>query len=348
MVGVASVVGGASGWLAGRVGSTGAAGAGASMSERSSAGWRTVSPGQDVADAFRRGATQVSLGPGDYPVATPIVLPRAGVLRGVGQATRLIATRPMNAMIQIGDGQATDGVGLESLVLDCDERAQSAVVVEVGGRTGNYQDEPDPVIRIDNLWCYDAAGDGLRYIGSDSRSCYTSRVRVRRARGHGIFVETSDSWWIACEATTIRSDGRTAGFAVAGTNNFFSACKAWYCRDYGWVVRGTRNKFTGCEAQDTRSHGWLIEYDKNVFLGCVADTAAMYDVGGTPEGADGFHVLPAGNTSLVGCQAFDRQPGRRAAQQRLGFNVPPALVAAGLLVAPTGWGNVRGLVGSVR
>lgn len=351
LLGAASAAGGASGWLAGRQRTPDltptAPDPAPNAPNAPLPGWRSLRPGQDIAAAIRAGATHLSLGAGEYPVNEPILLPRGGALRGVGQATRLVATRSMDGLVLIGGAAATDGVGLESLVLDCDEQAQSGVIVNIVGRTGNYQGEPDPVIRIDNLWCYDSTGDGLRYLGPDTRSCYTSRVRVRRAGGHGIAIEASDSWWVGCEATTIRSDTRSAGFHVAGTNNFFSACKAWYCRDYGWHIRGTRNKFTGCESQDTRSHGWFIEYDKNVFVGCVADTAGMYDVGGTARSADGFHVLPDANMSLVGCQSFDRRPGRHAAQQRFGFNVKPALVTSGLLVAATGWGNVDGLVGSL-
>ncbi|MBK7722520.1 MAG: hypothetical protein IPI32_09955 [Austwickia sp.] len=344
----ASAVGGASGWWAGRAAgrpSPSVPAGGSAVPTSPGAGWRTVAAGQDIAAAVRAGAAQILLGPGEYPVRDPIALPRGGLLRGTGQATRLVATRPMTGMVLIGAGEGTDGISVESLVLDCDQQAQSGVIVHVDGNSGNYQGEPDPVIRLDNLWVYDSTGDGMRYHGPDTRSCHTSRVRVRRAGGHGMAIEASDSWWVGCEATTLRSDSRSAGFHIAGTNNFFSDCKAWYCRDYGWHVRGTRNKFTGCESQDTRSHGWFIEYDKNAFVACVADTAGMYDVGGTPRTADGFHVLPEGNTSLVGCQAFDRQPGRHAAQQRYGFHVRPALLKSGLLVAPTGWGNLDGLVG---
>lgn len=308
----------------------------------------TVPAGGDVAAALRGGARQVRLDAGEYPVSRPLVLPRGCLLTGTGQGTRLKAVAALPAMVLIGDGGPVDGVSLESLVLDCDERAQRGVSIEVNGRDGHYQGEPDPVIRLDNLWVYDSLEDGMHYAGSDTRSCTTSRVRVRRAGRHGFHITVSDSWWTACEATTINARGDSAGFFVGGTNNFFQSCKAWYCRDYGWRVRGTRNRFTGCESQDTRSHGWFIEYDRNVFVACTADTAGMHDVGGAPGSADGFYVSPTEATALVGCQAYDRRPGRHPAQQRYGFNVDPALVKAGRLVGATGWDNLKGLVGHAR
>jgi hypothetical protein len=76
----------------------------------------------------------------------------------------------------------------------------------------------------------------------------------------------------------------------------------------------------------------------------VADTASSAAVGGRAGQADGFYVEPAEELSLVGCLAFDRRPGGAAPGQRHGFNVPTALAAAGLLVAPIGWGNVGDLI----
>ena len=199
---------------------------------------------------------------------------------------------------------------------------------------------------------YQAAEDGIVYRGSDTQACISTRIRVRLAGRHGFRVEAPDNVWIGCEATTSGTTG--AGFSVGtaidgsdgigAANCHFHACKAWYCRGVGWKVTSTRNAFVGCEAQDTAGHGWSIEIGRNAFNGCVADTAGMADVGGRPDTADGFFVVPAAETTLVGCLAFDRTPGGRPAQQRYGFNVPGALVDAGLLVGHTGWGNTGGLV----
>ena len=305
---------------------------------------RELVPGESIADALDAGYQHLSLAAGTFTVGDTITLPRGATLRGAGQSSRLVATAPMRALVRVGAGGPADGCEVSSLVLDCAEVATIGLDLEITGTAGNYQDEPDPTVRLDNLWVYDSAGDGISYRGKDCRSVLTTRARVRRARGHGISVRASDCMWIACEATTYSPQTSSGGVFVNGTNNVFDGCKAWYCRDYGWLVRGTRNRFIGCEAQDTRSHGWLIEYDKNTFVGCVADTAGMYDVGGVAGDADGFHVIAAGNTALVGCMSFDRQPGGRPAQQRWGFSVPEQLFAAQTLVAPIGWGSTSGLV----
>ncbi len=308
--------------------------------------WQYLPVGADLAAAVRGGARLIQLGPGDYPVRDTVVLPRGGQLRGVGQSTRIIAATTMDAVIGIGTGGPVDGVDVSSLVVDCDNTARVGIAVQISGRRGHYQDEPDPVIRLDDLWVYDAAVDGVVYQGTDVRSCTTSRVRVRRARRHGFLIEASDCWWIACEATTSTRGSGNAGFHVAGANNFFEACKAWFCSDYGWHIRGTRNKFIGCESQDTRSHGWFVEFDRNTYVGCVADTAGMFEVGGTPDTADGFHIVVADDSSFVGCQAFDRRPSGRPAQQRWGFRVPRQVIDEGRLVGASGWDNIRGLTGT--
>jgi len=318
--------------------------------------WHVVAPGGSIQATIDAGARAIQLGDGEYPVTAPIV-PRPGVtIRGIGEATVLRADADLAAVIAIGDGGPVGGVTIADLVVDAQRRAAVGIDLDVVGTAGNFQQEPDSVCRLDNLWVLDPAQDGIVYRGTDTQACITSRVRVRRAQRYGYRVEAPDNVWIACEATTQGADG--AGFyvgeAVEGSdgigagNCHFHACKAWYCRGVGWLVATGRNTFTGCEAQDTGGHGWHITGPRSTFSGCVADTAAMADVGGAPDSADGFYVEPASELSLVGCMAFDRSPGPLVEQQRYGFNVPQALVDDGLLVAPIGWGNTGGLINARR
>lgn len=316
--------------------------------------WTYVAPGESVQSAISGGAKAILLGSGEYQITTPII-PTAGcAICGVGQSTRLRATAAIDEIFAIGNGGAVDGVIISDMVIDCDGKAAEGIDLNVVGTTGFYQGEPDSVCRLDNLWVYDPVQDGVVYRGSDTQACVTSRVRVRRAGRYGFRIESPDSWWIGCEATTSTQTGSSAGFyigsAISGSNgigagnNFFQACKAWYCRDYGFHVKGTRNKFIGCESQDTRSHGWYIEWDKNTFTGCSADTAGCADVGGTAGSADGFYIAAGDATSMVGCQAFDRKPGGSAIQQRYGFNAPASMVSGGRLIGYSGWDNGSGLL----
>ena len=318
--------------------------------------WTYVAPGESIQDAITAGALAIQLGQGTYSISAPIVTTAGLMLRGLGQRTRLVATATMSAMVEIGSGGPIDGVNLADLLLDCGAgKADIGIDLNIVGTGGNYRGEPDSVCRLDDLWVYRPVLDGIVYRGTDTQACATTRVRIREAGRYGFRVEAPDNWWNQCEATTTTQTGTSAGFyvgkAITGSNgigagnNFFQACKAWYCRDYGWHVKGNRNKFIGCEAQDIRSHGFYIEWDQNTFTNCVVDTAGLGDVGGVAGTADGFYA--AGGmvaTSIVGCQAFDRKPGGAAAQQRYGFNVPAAMVTDGLLLAPTGWNNLSGLV----
>lgn len=298
--------------------------------------------------ALEAGTSAIALTAGEFELDEPLILSPGTMLSGAGQATRLRATKKFDndrPIIAIGDNSGpAEGVTLADFVVDCDNEAASGIAIE-GIAAEGYQHEIDSMCRLDNLWVYDSLSDGIVYAGKDSRSIISSRLRVRRAGGHGMLIRNSDSWWIGCEATTMNQRGDTAGFFVdGGANNFFETCKAWYCRDYGWRVRGVRNKFIGCESQDTRLHGWQIEWDRNVFSACVADTAGMFDVGGVPNSADGFYFEGGTATSLVGCQSFDRQPFGSGIQQRHGFNVPADFAASGSLVAPTGYDNGGELV----
>lgn len=314
--------------------------------------WHVVEPGGSIQETIDGGARAIQLGAGEYPVAAPIVPTPGCTIRGIGEATILTATTDLDAVIAIGNGGPIGGVTIADLVVSAGRRAAVGIDLDIVGTTGNFQQEPDAVCRLDNLWVIDAAQDGIVYRGSDTQACTTSRVRVRRAGRYGYRVEAPDNVWIACEATTTGTDG--AGFyvgeAIEGSdgigagNCHFHACKAWYCHGYGWQVATGRNTFIGCEAQDVAKHGWYITGPRSTYTGCVADTAGMGDVGGTAGTADGFYVEPAAEISLVGCMAFDRSPGALTEQQRYGFNVPKALVDDGLLVAPIGWGNTEGLI----
>jgi hypothetical protein len=298
------------------------------------------------------GARAIQLGAGSYPVDSPIVATPGCTIRGIGEGTVVRAEGDLDAVIAVGSGGPVGGVTIGDLVVDAAGWAQVGIDLDIVGTTGNFEGEPDAVCRLDNLWVIDAAGDGIVYRGTDTQACITSRVRVRRAARYGYRIEAPDNVWVACEATTSGDAG--AGFyvgeAVEGSNGIgaanlhFHGCKAWYCRGLGWQVDTGRNTFVGCEAQDTAGHGWLITSGRNTFTSCVADTAGMADVGGRPDSSDGFFVEPAEETALVGCMAFDRTPGDLPAQQRYGFNVPAGLTEAGLLVAPVGWDNVRGLI----
>ena len=314
--------------------------------------WHVVAPGGSIQETIDGGARAIQLGDGEYPIAAPLRPTPGCTIRGIGEATVLTATADLDAVIAIGAGGPIGGVTIADLVVDARQRAAVGIDLDIVGTAGNFQGEPDSVCRLDNLWVIDAAQDGIAYRGTDTQACITTRVRVRRAGRYGYRIEAPDNMWIACEATTSGPSG--AGFyignAIEGSNGIgaanlhFHACKAWYCRGVGWQVATGRNAFVGCEAQDTAGHGWLITGARNTFNACVSDTAGMAEVGGRADSADGFFVEPDAEISMVGCMAFDRGPGGATEQQRYGFNVPEALVDAGLLVAPIGWGNTGGLI----
>lgn len=314
--------------------------------------WRYLEPGGSVQEAIDAGATAIWLGDGTYPLDAPLTPTPGCTIRGVGERTVLQATTDLPAVVAIGAGGPVGGVVLADLVVDAAGRADLGIDLDIVGTDGNLRGEPDATCRLDQLWVLDARLDGIVYRGTDTQATVTSRVRVRRAGRHGYRIEAPDNVWIACEATTRGTEGAgfSIGVAIEGSdgigaaNNHFHACKAWYCHGVGWQVGTGRNAFTGCEAQDTASHGWRITAPRNTFSSCVADTAGMADVGGRPGAADGFSVTPEDELALVGCMAFDRTPGGLPAQQRYGFDVPAALVEAGLLVAPIGWGNTDGLI----
>jgi hypothetical protein len=314
--------------------------------------WRYVAPGEDLQAAIDGGARAILLGDGAYELHEPLRPTPGCTIRGVGEGTVLRAAADLDAVVAIGAGGPVGGVRLAALVVDAHRRAAIGIDLDVVGTAGNLEGEPDAVCRLDDLWVVDAALDGVAYRGTDTQACVTSRVRVRRAQRHGFRVEAPDNVFLACEATTRGAEGAGfwVGVAVAGSdgigaaNGHFHACKAWYCRGVGWHVTGSRNAFVGCEAQDVAGHGWHVASPRNVLSACVADTASSAAVGGRAGEADGFYVEPAEELSLVGCLAFDRRPGGAGPGQRHGFNVPTALAAAGLLVAPIGWGNVGDLI----
>lgn len=327
---------------------TGAAVAGSTLLAASPAAaapvgpWEHVAPGASIQAAINAGAKAIQLGAGTYTVTTPIVLQRGVSLRGVGQSTRILANPASGTITEVLKvSGAIDGVYIGDLVVQANSKATNGITLDINGTTGNLLGEPDAVCRIDNVWVYTPLQDGVSYTGLDTQATVTSRVRVRQAGRYGFNIVAPDNVFIACEATTVNPSG-SHGFFVNSANCHFHACKAWYTRGYGWHVKGSRNAFVGCESQDTKLHGWFIEYDKNTFNGCMADTAAMFDVGGAANTADGFHVLPASQMTMVGCIAYDRAPSGAAIQQRYGFNIPTGLQTSGCFVGNAAWSNAVG------
>jgi hypothetical protein len=314
--------------------------------------WRHVAPGEDLQAAIDAGARAIALGDGTYDLHEPLRPAPGCTIRGLGERTVLRAAADLDAVIAIGAGGPVGGVTVADLVVDAGDRAGIGIDLDIVGTSGNLQGEPDAVCRLDNLWVIDAGLDGIAYRGTDTQACVTSRARVRRAQRHGFRVEAPDNVFLACEATTSAAGGAgfLVGVAVEGSdgigaaNCHFHACKAWYCRGVGWLVTGPRNTFVSCEAQDVAGHGWDVVSPRNSLAACVADSASSPAVGGRAGEADGFSIEPAEDLALVGCLSFDRRPGGAAPAQRHGFAVPGALVDAGLLVAPVGWGLLGDLI----
>ena len=272
-------------------------------------GWTYVAPGGSIQAAITSGAKAIQLGAGEYRLTQPLIMDNGVTLQGVGQTTRLIATSSFpknNALIEIGAGGPIDGVSVFGLALDCDGIAACGIRCNIVGTAGNYQGEPDAICRFDNLWIYDAAEDGMVYMGVDTQATISTRIRVRRAKRHGFNILNSDNWFTECEATTSGSEG--AGFYITGGNSFFTACKAWYCRGHGFYAKGPRNKFVACEAQDIAKHGFYLLGGFNVFTACVADSCSSERAGGSGGTHDGFYLEWDGeDNSIIGCQAFDKK-----------------------------------------
>lgn len=317
--------------------------------------WGTVvAPGHNtIQAAVASGKRHLLLQDGEYTTDAVIgvgAAERALSVRGAGQRTRIRSTKtgtPLAAMVAVSG--ATDGVQLDGFVLDCDGKADVGLDLNSNGTTGNYQGEPDSVHRVRNLWVYDAVTSGVWLRGTDTQATELQQVRVRRAGVNGFLIQAPDNWLTNCEATT-QSATAGAAFYVNGANNFLHGCKGWYARNYGFWVRATRCTFTNCHAQDTRNHGWYIEWDKNVFAACIADTAAMWDVGGTLNGADGWYVESGMvATSIQGCMGFDRRPSGAASFQRYGLNAPAAMLSPGangqqLIQGFVGYDNATALI----
>ncbi len=313
---------------------------GRGSSSTAAASSREVMPGESIQAALDAGPGHVICAPGTHTLSSPIVLRSHRWLSGAFGATTLRPGSAMSALLVVGNAGPVDRWKISDLTIDA-TGAATGIDINIIGTAGNTHGEPDSQGRIEDVFISDPSQQGIWYRGTDAQAIITRGVRVRRAGIYAYRIENADSWWSNCEGTTTTSQG--AGFYVTGSNLHFDHCGAWYCRGYGWHIRGVRNTFTGCAAQDTGGHGWRVAYEQNTLAACIADTASMYDVGGTPSGADGFYIDPATNITLTGCLAYDRRPNGHASQQRYGFSAPRAMFDAGLLLGCTGWDNAAGL-----
>jgi hypothetical protein len=302
-------------------------------------GVRLASPGVDALQAaVDDGPGIVQLGPGVYSQTATLRLKADVIVQGAGAATRIVAARPMRALVTAGDssessaafGDRPSRTQLRDLVVDCAGQAEIGVVVDPAQGTDYADGEPDPSVRMSDVWVYGAANIGV-YVGRYARSSYISTVRVRRAGLFGFVFGQPDSFVSNCEATTQRQTGtpavpelpRTgASFHINSANSSYVNLKGWYSRGYGFHLRGTRNQLSNSYSQDTNLHGFYCEWSGgNTIVGCQADTPGMHDVGGAAD-QDGFYFEGMGFDVVSGCTAYDRRPGGAAVNMRHGFNFP--------------------------
>lgn len=297
---------------------------------------REVRAGESIQEALDS-AARVRLGAGVHWVDRPLHIRSEQILEGVGAKSILRALVPIAEVVNFTGPMGQSEV--RDLVIDANRMATNGLTINPSGP--NAQDAPDPALRARGLWVYDAVRVGV-LVGPQARSTVLDTIRVRRAGLHGFELRMPDSWVTTCEATTAAPGG--AGFFVGSVNTVYSGLKAWYCRSYGFHVKGTRNHIANSYSQDTGSHGWRVEWDKNTFTNVQADTAGMYDVGGTPNSADGFYFDGAGTNVVVGALSYDRRPGGKPAQQRYGFNMPRSFFESGQFIGYSGYGNVANLL----
>lgn len=313
-----------------------------------------VAPGGRIQDALDSCTCTVELAADTtYPVSEPLRLGDLDRLVGHGKSSVVQASRPMRAVIQLGDRSGSspwsvDAAAVMSLTIDAAEHAEAGLQVDPDQRSDYSQGEPDPVTRLRDLWVYDAASVGV-YVGPYARATTIDTVRVRRAGLHGFALRMADSFVTNSEATTRHRTGTPfdpelpevgSGFLIASVNTTYNGIKAWYSRGYGIHVRGTRNQLTNVQSQDTALHGVYVEYDKNILTSIQADSAGMADVGGKPGTADGIYIEGAGSTVASGLLGFDRQPRGASASQRCGINLTRELLDSGQVTALGGYGNL--------
>jgi hypothetical protein len=233
-------------------------------------------------------------------------------------------------------------VYIGDLVCDAGGKATHGINLNVVGTTGNFKGEPDAMTRIDNVWIYGPTKDGIIYQGADAQDTFTTRVRVRQAGriGYNILSRTTSSW----PARRPRArPANTASLSATPTATSRPA-RPGTAEATAGTSRAAGTASSAVRRRDSKLHGWYIEYDKNTFNGCLADTAAMFDVGGVAGTSDGFYVVPAGLTTLTGCLAFDRRPTGKTRATTLRVQHPDRPQDAGLFVANTGWDNTAGTV----
>lgn len=188
--------------------------------------------------------------------------------------------------------------------------------------------EYDASHRMMDMYIYATGWHGISLVATGvgnerNRGMYLSNIRIIDAgttvspTACGLNIESPDSFFIGVDVGSSASHG----IRVAGSNNRFVSCKAWYSGSLATAVHqgcgfymstGGRNEFSGCEAQDNYGDGFYVGGGFQTLSSCMADSNGYNRGGGAGAGVgwtgSGFYV--SGWTTIQGIALDKNEAGR--------------------------------------
>ena len=258
---------------------------------------------------------------GTYKVGN-LTLPASTTLVGDGAGATVlsVASGTTGAVIALTTPSTTRRVCVRDLMIEGNNVSVTGVSLD---NTSLSPSTPGQH-RLYNVIVQDCGVDAF-YYGTALVETMTIGCTAYNAGRYGFNITTgaTDSRWVSC--TTGPSVGH--GWVVTGSNNHFSACKAYYAgyssgtftsAGHGWYVLGVSSYPTmgvtwdGCEAQDCGGQGWNFNPSTPgmyslAMNACVIDSCNAYAQTGTAGAAIATAYVTY--SSVTNCVAWNRSGG---------------------------------------
>jgi hypothetical protein len=160
----------------------------------------------------------------------------------------------------------------------------------------------DTLHTLEDIYVHMAGGDGFN-LGNNVRSLRATRCAAYDSGGMGWNLGSgcTDNFFTSC----LTGVSASHGFGVAGGNNMFADCKAFFAGNNGsafdtthngWDISGGYNTLASCQGQTNALHGVNLTGNCNSVMACEFDTNGQ----GTGSNGVAINVNGAQECTVIG------------------------------------------------
>jgi len=222
--------------------------------------------------------------PGNYSINATLTPDTGQSLNGIGPGVIITAAGGFSGSFMWQNKTAASSVqtALRNVTLVPSTGSVGGVFLD---NTGLGSGDPRHILQ--NVYVNNSKGDAFKF-GNNIRSCIIEGCQQYFGQAFGFNIQSgaTDNFFTGC----LSGWSTNHGFNVAGSNNMFSCCKAffagfngstWGTTQAGFAIGATVcNSFASCQAQQNALHGFDLQ-------GCASTTVSGCDADSNSSGTTG-------------------------------------------------------------